>query len=159
MFAALPPAFGDREPLLTAAACRLADIGARLHPDHRADLVFAQVLRSPIAGQTHAERAFLAAAAYSRYSAPFNPLEGEIISRLLSPERLARARALGAAIRLGCDLSGRTAHLLSRARLAVEGATLRLTVDRDCADLLLGEQTLKRANSLAQRLGRKLAVA
>jgi exopolyphosphatase/guanosine-5'-triphosphate,3'-diphosphate pyrophosphatase len=159
VFAALPPAFGDREPLLTAAACRLADIGARLHPDHRADLVFAQVLRSPIAGQTHAERAFLAAAAYSRYSAPFNPLEGEIISRLLSPERLARARALGAAIRLGCDLSGRTAHLLSRARLAVEGATLRLTVDRDCADLLLGEQTLKRANSLAQRLGRKLAVA
>lgn len=159
VFAALPPAFGDREPLLTAAACRLADLGARLHPDHRADLVFAQVLRSPIAGQTHAERAFLAAAVYSRYSAPFNPQEADTISRLLSPERLARARALGAAIRLGCDLSGRAAALLSRAQLAVDGPTLRLAVDRSYADLLLGEQTLKRANSLAQRLGRKLAVA
>lgn len=159
VFAALPPAFGDREPLLTAAACRLADIGARLHPDHRADLVFAQVLRSPIAGQTHAERAFLAAAVYSRYSAPFTPQEGDTISRLLSPERLARARALGAAIRLGCDLSGRAAHLLGRARLVIDGPTLRLTVDPGHADLLLGEQTLKRANSLAQRLGRKLAVS
>lgn len=158
VFAALPPAFGDREPLLTAAACRLADLGARLHPDHRADLVFAQVLRSPVAGQTHAERAFLAAAVYSRYSAPFNPQEPETISRLLSPERLARARALGAAIRLGCDLSARAAHLLSHARLSIEGPTLRLAVDRDHVDLLLGEQTLKRANALAQRLGRKLAV-
>jgi exopolyphosphatase/guanosine-5'-triphosphate,3'-diphosphate pyrophosphatase len=159
VFAALPPAFGDREPLLTAAACRLADMGARLHPDHRADLVFAQVLRSPIAGQTHAERAFLAAAAYSRYSAPFNPQEIDTISRLLSPERLARARALGAAIRLGCDLSGRAAPLLSRAKLAIDGPVLRLTVERGYAELMLGEQTLKRAGSLAQRLGRKLIVA
>jgi exopolyphosphatase/guanosine-5'-triphosphate,3'-diphosphate pyrophosphatase len=159
VFAALPPAFGDREPLLTAAACRLADMGARLHPDHRADLVFAQVLRSPIAGQSHAERAFLASAVYSRYSAPFNPQEPETISRLLTPERLARARALGAAIRLGCDLSGRAAPLLSRAHLSVDGPVLRLTVDPDYADLLLGEQTLKRAGALAQRLGRKLAIA
>jgi exopolyphosphatase/guanosine-5'-triphosphate,3'-diphosphate pyrophosphatase len=159
VFSALPPAFGDREPLLTAAACRLADMGGRLHPDHRGDLVFAQVLRSPIGGQTHAERAFLAAAAYSRYSAPFNPQEIDIVSRLLTPERLARARALGAAIRLGCDLSGRATPLLRRARLSIEGQTLHLKVERDYADLLLGEQTLKRAGSLAQRLGRKLAVS
>ncbi len=159
VFAALPPVFGDREPLLTAAACRLADMGARLHPDHRADLVFAQVLRSPIPGQTHAERAFLATAAYSRYSAPFNPQEPETISRLLSPERLARARALGAAIRLGCDLSGRAGPLLARAQLTIEGGHLHLKVDRGYADLILGEQTLKRAGALAQRLGRKLSVA
>ncbi len=159
IFAALPPAFGDREPLLTAAACRLADMGGRLHPDHRGDLVFAQVLRSPIGGQTHAERAFLAAAAFSRYSAPFNPQEIDIVSRLLTPERLARARALGAAMRLGCDLSGRAGSLLRRARLSIEGQTLHLKVERDYADLLLGEQTLKRAGSLAQRLGRKLSVS
>lgn len=159
VFAALPPAFGDREPLLTAAACRLADMGARLHPDHRADLVFAQVLRSPIGGQTHAERAFLAAAAYSRYSASFNPQEIDTVSRLLSSERLARARALGAAMRLGCDLSGRATPLLKRARLSLDGQLLHLKVERDYADLLLGEQTLKRAGSLAQRLGRKLSVS
>src|SRR5690606_9499846 len=54
----LAPAFGTipdvfphgRDYVLMAAACRLADLGARLHPDHRGDLAFDQVLRAPIAG-------------------------------------------------------------------------------------------------------------
>ncbi len=109
-FTSLPPLFDDgRDAVLMSAACRLADLGARLHPDHRADLVFEQVLRAPIAGQNHAERAFLAAAAYARHSTAFNPPEAEVLERLLTPARLKRARALGAAIRLGCDLSGRSA--------------------------------------------------
>ena len=66
VIAALPVSFGpERDPVLAAAACRLADLGARLHPDHRVDLVFDQVLRAPIPGQTHAERAWLAAPAAS----------------------------------------------------------------------------------------------
>ena len=44
-FERLPPVFGARDPVLLAAACRLADLGAGLHPDHRADLAFEQVLR------------------------------------------------------------------------------------------------------------------
>ena len=59
----------SRDALLTASACRLADLGARLHPDHRIELVFDQVLRAPIAGMNHAERAFLASAAKSARSA------------------------------------------------------------------------------------------
>ncbi len=51
-FRTLPPLFGERDNILVSAACRLSDVGARLHPDHRADLVFEQVLRAPIAGQT-----------------------------------------------------------------------------------------------------------
>src|SRR5262249_55224387 len=62
----LPTEFpAGREQVLIEAACRLADIGARLHPDHRADLAFAQVLRAPVAGQSHAERAFLALAVHA----------------------------------------------------------------------------------------------
>ncbi|PXA80260.1 Ppx/GppA family phosphatase, partial [Caulobacter sp. D4A] len=38
-FDKLEPLFEGRDAVLTAAACRLADLGARLHPDHRADLV------------------------------------------------------------------------------------------------------------------------
>jgi exopolyphosphatase/guanosine-5'-triphosphate,3'-diphosphate pyrophosphatase len=49
-FGTLAPVFGARDPILLAAACRLADLGARLHPDHRGDLAFEQVLRAPIAG-------------------------------------------------------------------------------------------------------------
>jgi exopolyphosphatase/guanosine-5'-triphosphate,3'-diphosphate pyrophosphatase len=154
----LPRCFGDRDPVLASAACRLADLGARLHPDHRADLVFEQVLRAPIAGQTHAERAFLAAAAFARHATAFNPPEIGVLERLLSPARLKRARALGAGIRLGCDLSGRSAPLLSHSRLAIDKGDLLLTADPGYADLLLGEQTAKRAGALASLLGLKLKI-
>ncbi|WP_426029603.1 Ppx/GppA family phosphatase [Caulobacter sp. DWP3-1-3b2] len=157
--AELPPCFGDvRDRVLISSACRLADLGARLHPDHRADLVFEQVLRAPIAGQTHAERAFLAAAAFARHATAFNPPEIGVLERLLSPVRLKRARALGAAIRLGCDLSGRSAPLLARSRLTIHRGDLTLAAEPGYADLLLGEQTAKRANTLATLLGMKLKI-
>ena len=156
--AQLPPCFGDRDAVLASAACRLADLGARLHPDHRADLVFEQVLRAPIAGQTHAERAFLAAVAFARHATAFTPPEIEVLERLLSPGRLKRARALGAAIRLGCDLSGRSAPLLARSRLIIDKGDLLLTAEPGFADLLLGEQTAKRAGTLANLLGLKLKI-
>lgn len=154
----LPPCFGERDAVLVSAACRLADLGARLHPDHRADLVFEQVLRAPIAGQTHAERAFLAAAAFARHATAFTPPEVDVLERLLSPARLKRARAVGAAIRLGCDLSGRSAPLLARSRLVIDKGDLLLTAEPGYADLLLGEQTAKRAGALAALLGLKLKI-
>ena len=153
----LQPLFDDgREAVLRAAASRLAEFGARLHPDHRADLVFDQVLRAPIAGMDHAERAFLATAAFARYTAAVVTPGAAVTSRLLTYDRLTRARALGAALRLGCDLSGRSAPLLARSRLALEGDRLVLSADRGGADLLLGEQTAKRAATLASVLGLEL---
>jgi exopolyphosphatase/guanosine-5'-triphosphate,3'-diphosphate pyrophosphatase len=158
VLAQLPPCFGERDAVLASAACRLADLGARLHPDHRADLVFEQVLRAPIAGQAHAERAFLAAASFARHATAFNPPEVDVLERLLSPSRLKRARAVGSAIRLGCDLSGRSAPLLARSRLAIDKGDLLLTAEPGYADLLLGEQTAKRAGALAGLLGLKLKI-
>ncbi|WP_374570177.1 Ppx/GppA family phosphatase [Phenylobacterium sp.] len=148
----LPPLFGGRDSILIAAACRLADLGSRLHPDHRGSLVFDQVLRAPIAGMNHAERAFLACAAFARHSGSNTTPEPDTISRVLSGERRQRARALGSAIRLGCDLSGRNAELLARTTLAIDGETLKLTADPGWADMLLGEQTAKRAATLASTL-------
>lgn len=151
-FSALPPLFGDRDGVLTAAACRLADLGARLHPDHRATLVFDQVLRAPIAGMSHSERAFLACAAFSRHAAsPVTP-DPETVGRVLSNERRQRARALGSAVRLACDLSGRNGALLARSSLSIQGEALRLQAQPGWADMLLGEQTAKRAAALAGAL-------
>jgi exopolyphosphatase/guanosine-5'-triphosphate,3'-diphosphate pyrophosphatase len=140
-----------RDPVLIEAAARLADIGARLHPDHRADLAFAQVLRAPVAGQSHAERAFLAVAVHARYRGQALP-EPDVIERLLDEEQLERARALGLAMRLGCDLSGRTASLLFQSRLKIEGDQLLLTSEAESADVLLSDQTRKRASALATAL-------
>lgn len=157
-FRHLPPLFGERDGILIAAACRLADVGVRLHPDHRADLVFEQVLRAPVAGQNHAERCFLAAAAHARHATNFHPPELETLERLLSPAQLKRARALGATMRLACDLSGRSPSLLAHSRLALDKTNLILTADPGYADLLLGEQTNKRANTAAQHLNLKTKI-
>jgi exopolyphosphatase/guanosine-5'-triphosphate,3'-diphosphate pyrophosphatase len=152
-FATLDPVFSEgRDATLLSAACRLADIGARLHPDHRGELAFDQVLRAPLAGQTHAERAFLATAIHTRYeSQPMWP-QTETVERVLSPERLHRARALGMALRLGCDLSGRSPPLLAKSTLTLDKRRAVLSAHPAAADLLLGEQTRKRLGALADHL-------
>jgi exopolyphosphatase/guanosine-5'-triphosphate,3'-diphosphate pyrophosphatase len=155
-FQKLPPVFGDRDPVLLAAAARLADLGARLHPDHRADLAFEQVLRAPIAGMNHPERAFLASVAFSRHTSATTPPGAEAVSRVIGAERRQRARALGAAVRLGCDLSGRNPRLLEKSSLAIQGERLTLTAALGWGDMLLGEQTAKRAQTLASALKLKL---
>lgn len=155
-FSTLEPVFGRRDPILLAAACRLADIGARLHPDHRADVAFDQVLRAPIAGMNHAERVFLACVAFSRYTAANGTPEPATVARLLSNERRQRARAMGAAVRLGCDLSGRNASLLAHSALRFEEGRLRLSAAEGWTDMLLGEQTARRAATLASVLKLKV---
>jgi len=156
LWTALPPLFEGsppRDALLLAAACRLADLGARLHPDHRADLAFDQVLRAPIAGQSHPERAYLAAAVFSRHTSQVAIRPDSGLARVLTPERLTRARALGAAMRLACDLSGRSETLLAVCSLDLREGVLVLSLKPGASDLLLGEQTRKRLSSLAGVLG------
>jgi exopolyphosphatase/guanosine-5'-triphosphate,3'-diphosphate pyrophosphatase len=154
----LEPVFPDgRESVLVAAAARLADVGARLHPDHRADLVFEEVLRAPIPGQSHAERAFLATTAFHRYGGE-RSREHATVARVLTTERRERAETLGAALRLGCLLSGRSPELLAASSLSRSKGELVLGIDKHSADLLLGEQTNKRAEAVARALGLELKV-
>lgn len=156
---ALPAAFSnERDALLADAACRLADLGARLHPDHRVELAFDQVLRAPVPGQTHAERAFLASTVSARYAGPVATPEPTTVERLLSPEQRQTARALGLAIRLACDLSGRSPQLLVNARAAVRDGTLILSAADGYAPVLLGEQTRRRGKALAEAMGLKLVI-
>jgi len=89
---------------------------------------------------------------FARYTAQTATREGSSIARLLSPDRLRRARALGAAMRLGCDLSGRSPDLLAATRMDLTPTGLRLGVQADRADMLLGEQTRKRLSAVAEVL-------
>lgn len=157
-FRKLAPVFGHRDKALVAAACRLAELGAHLHPDHRADLIFDQVLRAPIAGMDHQERAFLACAAFSRHTASANTPRATSLARLLAPERQQRARALGAALRLGCELSGRSPELLDHARLDIRPGVVLLQAQDAWVGRLLGEQTAKRGATLAALLERDLKI-
>ncbi len=152
MWNAFDPVFRSRDAIMTRAACELSDIGARLHPDHRAELAFNQVLRAPIPGQSHAERAFLAVATHARYTSRESVEVQDEVGRLLSPDRMRRAKALGAAMRLGADLAARRPALLSRSSLSTAKGTVVLSVDAHTADLLLSEQTSKRLETLGKTL-------
>ncbi len=110
---------------LTTAACRLVDIGALLHPDHRADLAFDLVARAPLPGLSHRDRAALALAVASRFK---RGLRNDVSEKLLDPMLAGRARALGALMRLAADFSGRSATLLKHAKLSCDGDTLTLRV-------------------------------
>lgn len=142
----------ERAARLVEAGSALADVGARLHPDHRANVAFEQVLRAPVPGMDHLERAFLAVAVHARYGGGSLP-EEVLATRLLGREGLDRARILGLALRLGSDLSGRAPSLLNATRLTREGEVLVLRAARPQADLLLGEKVAKRLGALAQALG------
>ncbi len=159
LLAAQPPVFDRaRDAVLTDAACRLADLGARLHPEHRTELAFDQVLRAPVPGQTHAERAYLATAVNARYGGGTSTPESGTVARLLNEEQRQGARTLGLAIRLACDLSGRSPQLLVNARAAVKDGTLILSASDGYVDVLLGEQTRRRGKALAEAMGLKLDI-
>jgi exopolyphosphatase/guanosine-5'-triphosphate,3'-diphosphate pyrophosphatase len=154
MFARAEPVFPEaRERLLRGAAARLADVGGPLHPDQRLEVMFDMVLRAPLAAISHAERAFLAAAIHHRYTKA-QPRHANGYVRLLSEERQAAAAALGAALRLGADLSGRNESLLGAFNIGVEGDALALRMRKDVAHLMT-ETAQRRFDYAASALGLK----
>ncbi len=140
-----------REEVLRGAAARLADIGGPLHPDQRVEVIFDLVLRAPLAAISHEERAFLAASIHHRYTkAP--PRHADAYMRLLSDERQAAAAALGAVLRLGADLSGRSEPLLAAVEVQAVDGRLLLRVKKKAAHLIT-ETVQRRLEFAATALG------
>lgn len=136
----------EQSETVLRAICMMADAGARMHADHRAQLVFEQVLRAPLPSMNHAERLFAAYAAASRYTFKYN--EDPRYARLLSLSTKRWAKILGTAMRLGSVYSGRSGPILATAKIAVEDETLCLHVDRDYSDLV-SETVERRLGQLA----------
>lgn len=152
MIGDLPRVFEDgRDAVLTRAACLYADIGGRFHPDHRSDLAFDQVLRAPLAGQSHAERVFLAGVINARHGGGVATPDPRLAERVLSEAGIHRARVLGLAIRLGSDLSARSPKVLEGARLRLGDGALHLA--HRSPGVLGGETVSKRLRQLAECLG------
>lgn len=140
----------ERERVLRAAAARLADVGGPLHPDQRIEIMFDLILRAPLAAIAHEERAFLAAAIHHRYSKT-PPRSAPAYERLLSDERRAAAAALGAALRLGADFSGRSPGLLALVDVESVDGKLVLRVKKKAAHLAT-ETAQRRLDAAAQAL-------
>jgi len=120
-------------------ACHLAGLGKNLHPDHRAELVFEDVLYAPVAGLTHDERAFLSLSLFRSYTAKRKPPVAGLIDELLTEDQRRTAACIGEAIRLGIVVTGRTPSLLSEFNLEVRGSELHLICRSDRAAMVTAQ--------------------
>ena len=125
--------FKQSETVLRAI-CLMSDAGSRMHPDHRANLVYEQVLRAPVPGLSHTQRLFAAYAVASRYTFKFVEEPGYAGMLKLSLKR--RAKILGCAMRLASVYSGRSGPILATARVKVSDGALCMHVDRSYSDLI-----------------------
>lgn len=146
------PIFPGLPERLLVAACLLADVNWRVHPDYRAAACFATATQSNLAGLTHPERVLLATALAYRYKGSREALKSEPACGLLSGEERNTAEALGRTIRLGAMLSGAAPGVLADSGIARTGTGIRLTLPAKHKDLLAGIVE-KRLRSLANGLG------
>ena len=103
---------------LALAACHLADISWREHPEYRAEQGLLRVVRHNYLAAGHGERAFLGLAVFGRYGG--NAAASAAAKRLgplLGEDGRRRAEILGRAMRLAYRLSAGSAELLGRTRL------------------------------------------
>lgn len=138
------------------AACLLADISWRGHPDHRAEQVFVEVLNAPFIGINHHERAVLALSLYYRYGGRGDD-HTKRIERFLGSDARKHAEVLGKALRAGFAIAGPSAELLGESALRLTSNSLILTVPKARA-ALVAEPVTKRLNDLADALGREAKV-
>ncbi len=146
------------ERRLRQAACLLADIGWRAHPDYRGEQSLNVIAHGGFSGIDHAGRAYLALSVFYRHVGLV--VDDELSSRLrelASTRMIDRARVLGAALRLAYIVSGAMPGVLPRTALAVERHRLALRLPGPCA-ALAGERVSNRLRALARLIGREPAM-
>ncbi len=146
------------ERRLRQAACLLADIGWRAHPDYRGEQSLNVIAHGGFSGIDHAGRAYLALSVFYRHVGLV--VDDELSSRLrelASTRMIDRARVLGAALRLAYIVSGAMPGVLPRTPLAVERHHLALRLPGPCA-ALAGERVSNRLRALARLIGREPAM-
>ncbi len=137
---------------LREAACWVSDIGARDHPEYRAEQSFLRILRLHGVGLDHHTRAFLALVAALRYEADATAPWIAPARALLSATSVRRAEQLGAALRLAYTLCGGVPALLAATEFERRGGALVLRLHRR-GGVFAGESVVRRVETLALAMG------
>jgi exopolyphosphatase/guanosine-5'-triphosphate,3'-diphosphate pyrophosphatase len=142
----------DAQRRLRYAACLLADIGWRAHPDYRAERSLSMISQAAFVGIDHPGRVFLALTVFYRYDGDGE--DGDGLNRLLGDEDDQRAHLLSSLFRLAYILSAAMPGMLPKIQLRFgDNKTLILKLPRKLADLT-GERVEKRLSGLATEMGR-----
>jgi exopolyphosphatase / guanosine-5'-triphosphate,3'-diphosphate pyrophosphatase len=143
------------EKRLRHAACLLADIGWRAHPDYRGEQSLNIIAHGGFAGIDHPGRAFLALAVFFRHVGVLHDEElSPRLRELASTRLLDRARVLGAAMRVAYLVSAAMPGVLPRAPLKTVRGRLVLHL-RGELSALAGERVFNRLRQLARLIGRE----
>ena len=143
------------EKRLRHAACLLADIGWRAHPDYRGEQSLNIIAHAGFHGIDHPGRAYLALAIFFRHVGVTHDEElSPRIRELASTRTLDRARVLGAAMRVAYMVSASQPGVLPRSPLKVERHRLVLRLNGKYA-LLAGDRVGTRLRHLARLVGRE----
>ena len=141
------------ERRLRHAACLLADIGWRAHPDYRGEQSLNIIANAGFVGVNHAGRAFLALAVYYRHMGLVDDSLSPRIRELTSARTLDRARILGAVLRVGYLVGAAMPGVINRTDLIADEANVVLRLPGDLANLA-GGRVLGRLRQLSRLIGR-----
>ena len=146
------------EKRLRHAACLVADIGWRAHPDYRGEQSLNVIAHAAFVGVDHPGRAYIALAIFFRHVGLLHDEElSPRIRELASTRTLDRARVLGAALRVAYMVSASQPGVLPRTPMKVERHRLVLRLEGECA-ALAGERVSSRLKHLARLVGREPVV-
>jgi exopolyphosphatase/guanosine-5'-triphosphate,3'-diphosphate pyrophosphatase len=146
------------EARLRRAACLLADIHWRAHPEYRGEQSLNLIAHAAFIGIDHPGRAYLALANFYRHEGLIDEQLSPRIRELASTRLMERARALGATLRVAHLISGAMPDIVQRTRLEAKGKTLTLILPPDLAPLG-GARVLRRLGQLAKIAGLEPAIA
>jgi exopolyphosphatase / guanosine-5'-triphosphate,3'-diphosphate pyrophosphatase len=144
------------EKRLRHAACLLADIGWRAHPDYRGEQSLNIIAHAAFVGIDHPGRAYLALAVYYRHMGLVDDELSPRLRELASTRMLDRARVLGAAMRVAYMVSAAMPGVLPHTPMKVERRQLVLRLPGKYA-ALAGERVGNRLRTLARLIGREAA--
>jgi len=111
----------DTERRLRHAACLLADIGWRAHPDYRGEQSLNLIAYGAFAGLDHPGRAYLALSIFFRHEGLSPDKVGSRIKALAGPRLMERARLLAALMRVAYPVSVAMEGILPQAPLRARG--------------------------------------
>lgn len=137
------------------AACLLADIGWRAHPEYRGTQTLNIISNAAFIGVDHPGRAFVSLASVFRHEGLTTKVASEL-ETLASPRLLERARILGALMRVGYLLSASMPGVIPRLTWhRGEDGALEMHVPADLSGLY-GDRPAGRLEQLAKLIDRPL---
>lgn len=139
------------------AACHLADVAWRVHPDYRGEQALDMIAHAAFVGIDHPGRAFMSLAVFYRHMGLLDDEASPRIRELASTRILDRARTLGAAMRVAYLISAALPGILPRTPIGLKREVLTLKLPAELADLA-SDRLRNRLQKLGKLLARRTAL-